>query len=284
MKRSIIFLLCVVMLVLMSITASTEVMQGSDLSVELLKYYRYETDQITIMVNEQYTAWRDYLGEDPEAIRYDQMYQVYYLNMKDTVSAYDSDGMFGKNISDKYYWVVPNHEKGTEVQVVRNSDAEHGWAIRRGTRYMNSIASNYEGTVFTIATVYDNILEQCPEVNKLSFKMVYDELNDMHLMYFTSDGEEYVVPYFASKDVTWLTNGEMYSAKDYIELMRTNTADETSSIVLDRGKINTETIYLYYIVIGTVVVIGVTFVAILVAQKKKIKVDEDQTVETENKE
>ncbi len=283
MKKSVIFLLCTVMLVIMLMPVSAEEIQGGILSVELLKYYRYETEQIAIMVGEQHTAWRDYLGDNPEDILYDMMYQVYYLEMKDVVSAYDSDGSFGKNISDKYYWIVPNYEKGTEVQVVRNPDAAHGWAIRRGTRYMNAIGSSYEGTVFGIAAIYDTILTQCPEVNKLSFRMVYDELNDMHLMYFTSEGEEYIVPYFASEDITWLTNGTVYSAKDYIELMRTNTTDETTGIDLDEDKINSEIIYLNYIIIGTVIVIGVALVAVIMAHKKKTKGPEEQNEETENK-
>ncbi|MBQ3183220.1 MAG: hypothetical protein IJB57_06085 [Clostridia bacterium] len=280
MKRSIIILLCAVMIVLALMPIASEEVQGSVLSVELLKYYRYETEQIIAMVNEQYIAWRDYLGDDPDAIPYELMYQVYYLDMKDVVSAYDSDGTFVKNISDRYYWVVPNYEKGTEVQVVRNNDAEYGWAIRRGTHYMDSIRSNYEDTVFGIAEIYDNILTQCPGVNKLSFKMVYDELNDIHLMYFTSEGEEYVVPYFASENFTWLTNAMVYPVKDYIELMRTNTVDDTSNIDLDEGKMGTETIYLNYIVIGTVAVIGVAIVAVLIAHNKKNKAAEAETEDT----
>lgn len=284
MKRSIVFLLCAVILLLCMLSVSADEIQGRALSVELLKYYRYETDQITLMIKDQQTAWRDYLGDDAEGVDYDMMYQVYYLDMKDVVSAYDSDGSFGKNISDKYYWVVPNCEKGTEVQVVRNSGAQYGWAIRRGTHYMQSIGANHEGTVFGIADIYDNILTKCPDVNKLSFKMVYDETEDMHLMYFTSGSEEYVVPYFASEELTWLTNGEVYSAGEYIELMRANVADDTDGIDLDEGGLDTETIYINYIVIGTVAVIGVAVVAVMIAQSKKNKPDDkDQKEETENK-
>lgn len=272
------------MLVLSFVSVYAAEIQGSTLAVELLKYYRYETEQIALMVEDQHIAWRDYLGDDSDAITYDLMYQVYYLDMKDVVAAYESDGSFGKNISDKYYWVVPNYEKGTEVQVVRNSGAQYGWAIRRGTHYMESIGANYEGIVFGIADIYDNILTKCPEVNKLSFKMVYDETDDMHLMYFTSGGEEYVVPYFASEKITWLTNGEVYPAGEYIDLMRSNTFDDTSSIDLDDGGLDTETIYINYIVIGTVAVIGVAVVAVIIAKNMKNKPDDkDRKEEKEDK-
>ncbi len=283
MKRSIILLLCMIMLSLTLISVAADEVQGEALSVELLKYYRYETEQIVVMVDGQRTAWRDYLGELNSSLRYDLMYQVYYLDMKDIVAAYDIDGSFGKNISDKYYWVVPNYEKGTEVQVVRNADAEFGWAIRRGTRYMEAIGANHEGTVFGIAAIYDNILKKSPDVNKLSLKMVYDELNDIHLMYFTAKGEEYVVPYFASTDITWIKNEEVYSVRDYVELMRANTVKETHSVIPDDDNKGTEAIYLNYIVVGTITVIGVALIAVIIAQKKG-KPSEEQKEKSENKE
>lgn len=275
MKRFVVFLLCIILSVVSFIPVfaenetEEEANAGTLLAINLLKYYRYETDQITLAVSEAYTDWEKYLGNDPDDILYTLMYQVYYLNMKDVVSAYDNDGSFGKNISERYYWVVPNYEKGSEVQVVRNDDTKYGWAIRRGTHFMKSIDFSYKGTVFGIAAIYDNILTKCPNVDKTSFRLVYDEVNDMHLMYFTSEESEYVVPYFASKEITWLTNAEVYSAKEYIELIRTNTTDDTSNIDLGEGKLNTETIYLNYIVIGTLTVAGVALIAIVLAQKKK---------------
>ena len=60
------------------IPASAEVIDGRALSVELLKYYRYETEQIAMMVDDQYSSWEAYLGDDPEDILYDLMYQVYF--------------------------------------------------------------------------------------------------------------------------------------------------------------------------------------------------------------
>ena len=256
------------MIVMTLTTVGAEPIDGSILSVELLKYYRYETEQITLMLNDSYGDWDDYLGDDPEAISYDHMYQVYYLDMKDIVAAYDTDGSFAKNISDKYYWVVPNYEKQSEVQVVRNADTTYGWAVRRGTRYMKSIANNHKDIVFGVAEIYESILEQCPNANKLSFKMVYDELNDMHLMYFTVEGNEYLSPYFASKDITWLTNGKTYTVEDYIGLMRDNAEQDTTHFRLFGENDDTETIYFYYIIIGSVVVIAIALLSVIIAGKK----------------
>lgn len=246
-----------------------EVSEGEKFATELLKYYRYETDQICLAVGEQFEDWEEYLGNDPDNIRYDHMYQVYYLNMKDTVAAYDTDGRFVDNISSKYYWVVPNYETGCEVQLVRNSETEYGWAIRRGTHYMDNIRTNYPGTEYGIISIYDNILENYPKADKLSFRFIYEELNDIHLMFFVSEGEEYVIPYFSSKDMTWIKNAEIYPVLQYIELVRKNTADDTITTALSSGGFDTETIYLNYIVVGTVAVIGIALTAVIVVKKKK---------------
>lgn len=268
MKKTIVFLLCTVIIAMTLTPICAVSVDGSALSVELLKYYRYETEQIALMLNDAYGDWDDYLGDEPEAISYDLMYQVYYLDMKDIVAAYDTDGSFAKNISDKYYWVVPNYEKQSEVQVVRNADTTYGWAVRRGTRYMKSIADNHKDIVFGVAEIYESILEQCPDANKLSFKMVYDELNDMHLMYFTVNGEEYLSPYFASKDITWLTNGKAYTVGNFIERMRDNAEQDTTRFSLFGENDDTETIYFYYIVIGTVVVVAIALLSVIIAGKK----------------
>ncbi|MBQ4562618.1 MAG: hypothetical protein IJA55_09865 [Clostridia bacterium] len=271
MKRFVVLLLCIIMTLVAAVTSFAEISEGSELTIDLMKYYRYETEQITMAVKDQYTAWEKYMGNNPDDIYFTLMYQVYYLKMKDIVSAYETDGNFVSNITDKYYWVVPNYNKGSEVQVVRNDDTEYGWAIRRGTRYMNSIDFSYKGVVFGIAAIYDNILEKKPDVDKDSFRLVYDELNDMHIMYFTSEGEEYVVPYFASKDITWLTNEEVYTASEYVELMKSHIVDETSHMKITDGNPKPETIYFYYLIIGTVMVIAIALVAFIIAKRKNKK-------------
>ncbi len=277
MKRIIVLLLCAVIAAASMIPCFAETSEGEALVLEFLKYYKYETDQIKLTVSEQYGDWSEYLGDDPDDIRYDLMHQIYYLNMKDTVDAYDNDGSFGANISEKYYWIVPNYVTGSEVQVVRNEDAEHGWAIRRGTHCMKNIQSAYPDTVYGIEAIYDNVLEKYPQTDKLSFRFIYEELHDIHLMYFVCEGEEYVTPYFSSKDITWLKNAEIYAAADYIELVRANTVDETSSAALDEGKIDTETIYMNYIVIGTVAVVGIALVAVITAKNRKRASTDDKT-------
>ena len=270
MKRITVLIACLIMVYSMMFTSFAELDEGTELVMDMLKYYQYETDQIVLAVTEQYTEWEKYLGDNIDDITFSLMYQVYYLKMKDIVAAYDTDGSFRANISDKYYWVVPNYEMGSEVQVVRNDQTRYGWAIRRGTKYMSWISLNYPEVGFGIAMIYDNILKAYPEADKLSFRLVYDEENSMHIMSFTCDGEEYVVPYFASKDITWLTNGNIYTASEFIGIVRDGRVEDGSMEIYDNNPAP-ETIYSVYNIVGTVVAVCVAVVAVIAANKMKKK-------------
>ncbi len=272
MKRIVVLALCIIMVISMVCISNAELDNGTKLVIDMLKYYQYETEQITLAVKDQQAEWEKYLGNDVDTIDFALMYQVYYLDMKDIVAAYDDDGSFGANITNRYYWVVPNYEKGCEVQVVRNDQSEHGWAIRRGTSFMRAMKFNHPEVGFGIGMMYENALNTYPDTDRDSFRVVYDEDNDMHLLYFACKGEEYVVPYFTSEEITWISNEEVYAVSDFIELMRINII-EGSALAQIPNKAAPETIYFSYVLIGSALVVCIAVVAIVIASKMKRKQD-----------
>ena len=187
------------------------------------------------------------------------------------ISAYYSSGSFGANVTDKYYWVVPNYDLGCEVQVVANADAEHGWAVRRGTDYIKQIKQNFPSVEFDIAKIYDRVLEDYPEADTESFRMVYDEAYSVHLMYFVCNGQEYVSPYFFTKSITWATNGAIYRAGDYISFLRKGVDAESTGLETQKAIRKTESIYLSYVLVGSVFVAIIVIGAVVIAKTKKDK-------------
>ena len=228
-----------------------------------------EMEAVEQAVRASGSEWDKYLGLDRDGLSYPWMYQVYYLNMRDMVSAYGTDGSFGSNISDKYYWVVPIHQKKREVQVVHSEQSEYGWAIRRGTYYQNDIETSYPDVAFDIVSMNNCVFKEHPNADKESIRLVKEDGFDMHIMYFTDGGEEYVVPFFASTEITWVKNGVAYPARDFIELVRENSGDDSGYVPVTKPGAATETLYLNYVVIGTLAVIFVAATALIVAKYKK---------------
>ena len=269
MKKLTVFILCFLMLIMLALPLYADVDAGTLMVVETSARYIEEMDAVEQAVRVSDSIWDKYLGYDRDDVEYSLMYQIYYLKMKDIISAYENDGSFADNISDKYYWVVPSYTEGAEVQVVRSEQNLSGWDIRRGTRYRSNISLNYPEVDFGIASIYGNILSQYPEADKYSFRFVYEEGTDVHLMYFMADEREYVVPYFPSEDLKWAVKGKIYPAGEYIELMRTGAANESSLIDEPAPIQRSEKLYLNYLVIGSAAVICVVVVAVIVAKKRK---------------
>lgn len=271
MKKILVVTVCLLTILLTMVNAYGDSTNGSELAAAILEKYSEEVEQIILTVKDQQSQWVDYLGNNPDKIDFSHMYRVYYLKLKDINAAYDKQGSFAANISDSYYWVVPCYDKQSEVQVVRNNDTAHGWDIRRGTQFMKNVGRSYPDVVFVISSVYENILSRYPEVDKESMRMVYDEGNNIHLMYFTSDGAEYVVPYFSSKAITCVSNEKVYPVSDYINAMESNKAEDSAYDTSSAKKHGTEMIYFNYIVVGSIVVVGVAFVAFMIARRKMKK-------------
>lgn len=269
MKRLTVLAVSIMLIITMIVPVYAEVDKGTLLTVEISSRYTDEMNNVQQAVRVSDRIWDNYLGDNRDGVDYSLMYQIYYLNFKDIISSYEKEGSFGANILENYYWVVPCHDEGAEVQVVRSEQNLSGWDIRRGTHYCSSIQENYPEIEFSIDAIYENIITQYPQADKYSLRFVYDAGTDVHLMYFVCDGLEYLVPYFPSEDITWITNGKIYPAEEYIKIMKNNVAAESSleDDVVDYDR--PEKIYLNYILIGTVAVICVVVVALIIAKRKK---------------
>ncbi|MBR6515095.1 MAG: hypothetical protein IKT46_09740 [Clostridia bacterium] len=271
MKRFLIITVCILLVAASAIGVFAEGITGTAFTNLKLEEYADEVEQIKSSLQQEQEEWKTYLGNNPDKVDYDRMYQVYYLEKKDINGQYKKQGSFASNISDKYYWVVPCYDKQCEVQVVRNSNVDNGWYIRQGTKFMKDIGRSYPDVVFGISAIYENILKYYPEPDIDSFRMVYDEVNNIHLMYFTDNGSEYVVPYFSSKGITWISNEKIYPVADYVKLMSENEGKDTGYTNIGDEKQGAEMIYYNYVIIGTLAVICVAAVAVFVAKAKKKK-------------
>ncbi len=269
MKRITVGVISFLLMIMMIVPVYADVDKGTLLTVEISSRYTDEMNAVQQAVRVCDSIWDKYLGDNRDDVTYSLMYQIYYLKMKDIVSSYEKEGSFGANISEKYYWVVPCYNEGTEVQVIRSEQNLSGWDIRRGTRYRSAIAENYPDIEFGIDVIYENIMTQYPSADKYSFRFVYDEGTDVHLMYFVSEGAEYLVPYFPSEDINWITNAKIYPAGEYVEIMKTNVVAESSLNDSEEPYQRSEKIYLNYIIVGTVAVICVAVAAVIIAKKKK---------------
>lgn len=269
MKRFMMSIVSILLMIILMVPVYADVDKGTLLTVEISSRYTDEMNNVQQAVRVSDRIWDKYLGNSRDDVDYSLMYQVYYLKMKDIISSYEKQGTFGANISEKYYWVVPCYGEGSEVQVVRSEQNLSGWDIRRGTRYCSTIPGNHPDVKFRIDKIYNNILTQYPNADKYSFRFVYDEGTDVHIMYFLSEGQEYLVPYFPSEDMTWIINAKIYPANEYVEIMKTNVAAESSLVDSKAPYERSEKIYLNYVLIGTVAVICVVIVAVIIAKKKK---------------
>ncbi len=258
-----------VLLIILNISPKLSAASGQELHNSVLSENSEEILDVRKSVGASYSDWKEYLGDDFHSIDFDKIFQVYYLSMKDIVAAYDHSGNFGENILDDYYWVVPTYEVGGEVQVSRNDNSETGWSVRRGTNCSGEMVRNYPNVKFDIVSIYDNIFSAYPDADPETFRFVHTDGLDTHLMYFVCDSVEYLVPYFESADITWSTNERIYTAEEYIEILRKNGTKDTEYSDLDEKNNSFEKTYLLYVLVGSIIVICVTVCAILIVKKKQ---------------
>lgn len=269
MKKILVFIICIAQLLMVALPSYAETDKGTLLVEEIASWYADEMAAVEKAVRASDSIWDSYIGDDREEVSYKYMYQIYYLEMKDIVSAYDDNGNFRSNISDKYYWVVPSYEHGGEVQVVRSEQNVSGWDIRRGTEYYSNIKRNHPDTSFALVDIYNNIFNRYPDTDKGSIRIVYEEETDTHLVFFACERSEYVVPYFPSTIHTWQVNGRVYPVIEYIDLIRENISKESKIIHHGVSNEKSEKIYVNYIFIGSAAVICVATGAVIIAKKKK---------------
>ncbi len=275
MKKLISLLLCV--LTLVSLALPCYALTGKEIVQDVLDKSGKEPQQVENTVRDCYKDWQHYLGSDPEDISFELMFRVYYYDNGDIFSAYAKNTTFSDNISENYYWLVPNYGKGGAVEVVKNESSEYGWSVRKGTTIYKAIMANYPEVAFDPETVCNGILDVYPYAVAESIRFTYCDMLKCYLICFkNSDDTEYLVPYFSANDITWMENGQIYEATEFM----ITASEEYNKQLKAEGKKREglDQIYTMYIVSGSVLVLVVAVIFIL-AFKKRHKL---QNIEDEN--
>lgn len=267
MRRIISLLLCLIFTAGFSLNVYAET--GYDILNSGAERFEDERNDVRLAVDTAHNEYRIYLGDSSEDIDYDLMYRCHSFYNSNFVEAYRNNGNFASNINSSYYWIVPSYDNGGEVDVVPNSDSEFGWSVRTGRElhpYEKLSKKNLE-------EVYDTILKEYPDADTASFHNLYSEYINCKMVYFMSEGEEYLYIFFLSdKDPDWAESGEIYTAESFVML----ASSEFDNNVEDTGVVsfiqeNLDTLILASGII-LVLVIGLGVFAI----KKRNKKDKEE--------
>lgn len=261
MKRLVSLIICVMLLLSTLVTVNAKT--GSVILSAVTEEYKEEIQEVKTAVENSYSNWNSYLGSDVSEIDFDLMYQCYDLKDYDIVSAYKKHDNFGSNISDSYVWMVPNYTSFGEVEVVSIENSKYGWKIRSGQELRKYSGINE----INIAAFYDCILDEYPDADSDSFRVILCSDYDCRFIYFTCDDVEYLTPYFYSEDPEWAKSGEFYTAANIIAKITENYnmgINNASNGIVAFIKNNVD-----YIIIGSTVLLAVVVVSGVIIKKKK---------------
>ncbi|MBE6687581.1 MAG: hypothetical protein E7591_10210 [Ruminococcaceae bacterium] len=223
MRKLISAILSFTLLIAMTVTVCSA--NGKEYLQKMTEDYKNEQEAVKLAVEDGYSLWEKYLGDDPACIDFDLMYQCYDLYNNDIVEAYKANGSFSDIISDNYVWIVPCFDKNSEVEVAPIENSEYGWKIRKGDKLENhSNMSNLD-----IKNNIDVIFDRYPDTDFDSIRVIRcNSKYDFKLIYFTSGNEEYVYPYFYTENPKWAKSGEIYTAANFIAKIKENYGENNN--------------------------------------------------------
>ena len=269
MKKYIILLVCFLLCSLFCIDSFAET--ADEIQQKYLSENRQELEAVrsTVQLNNENGADRHI----PEAsLDFDRAYRLYFLNDGDVIKAYEDEGSFGANITDKYAWILPYTDVYTgELEVVRSNNSKTGWALRVDTDFQTKTALNYDGVDASIKGVLENVLNSFPDADLSTIRYCSSKQFKCRLLYFSDNGEEYIVPYFA-EPVSCFTTGQIYKAGDFIAAAKNQLDSDTETAKTENKTGSFDKIFIIYLVIGTAVVL--VFVLIVVFMKSKKRKEE----------
>lgn len=264
------FMMCMLVLMPLSVSAS-ETIYNSFME-EMITENPDEMNDVLSMLKENELGWGG-LPADPADIVAEDIVKLYKFEDSHIVNVYNEKGTLVDNFDEEYRYKYFCDEERSAFEIRKNENDE--WAISIADMEVKLRQERFPGQPCNFKEMVADVIDQYPELDTDSVKYIEFDILGTYLVYFISDGTEYLVTYPLDDLQVEFEYGKIFTLSEFID-----TIDEFSIFNrteplegyggADIGVVNEtdSTPWYIYLIVGGGVALVVTAVCVIIKRKR----------------